>query len=124
ASSTPSATATATATATSAATATVAPTPTSTVTPTAAPGTLANISTRLRVETGDSVLIGGFIITGTQPKKVIIRAIGPSLSAFFAGALANPILELRNSSGSLIASNDNWRSDQEGEIIATGIQPG
>jgi hypothetical protein len=85
------------------------------------PSTLANISTRLRVETGDNVLIGGFIITGTQPKKVIVRAIGPSLP--LAGVLANPVLELRNSSGGLIASNDNWRSTQEAEIIATTIPP-
>jgi hypothetical protein len=75
------------------------------------------------VETADNVLIGGFIITGTQPKRVIVRAIGPSLSSFFPGALADPILELRDSSGSLIVSNDNWRSDQEAEIIATGIPP-
>jgi hypothetical protein len=73
------------------------------------------------VETGDNVLIGGFIITGTQPKKVIVRAIGPSLP--LAGALVDPILELRNSSGGLIVSNDNWRSDQEAEIIATTIPP-
>ena len=82
---------------------------------------LANISTRLRVETGNNVLIGGFIITGAQPKKIIVRAIGPSLS--LTGVLADPILELRNSSGGLIAVNDNWRSDQEAEIIATGVPP-
>jgi len=101
------------------------PTPTASPTPapTARPGILGNISTRLRVETGDNVLIGGFIITGTQPKKVIARAIGPSLASFFPGALADPVLELRNSSGGLIRSNDNWRSDQEAEIIATGIPP-
>jgi hypothetical protein len=75
------------------------------------------------VETGDNVLIGGFIITGTQPKKVVVRAIGPSLSALFPGALADPLLELRNSSGVLIRANDNWRSDQEAEIIATMIPP-
>jgi hypothetical protein len=85
------------------------------------PGILGNISTRLRVETGENVLIGGFIVTGTQPKRVIVRAIGPSLPV--AGALADPVLELRNSSGGLIASNDNWRSDQETEIIATTIPP-
>ena len=90
--------------------------------PTATPrATLGNISTRLRVETGDDVLIGGFIVTGTQPKKVIVRAIGPSLPV--SGALADPVLELRNSSGQLIRRNDNWRSDQEQEIIETGIQP-
>ena len=75
------------------------------------------------METGDNVLIGGFIVTGTQPKKIIVRAIGPSLP--LAGALADPVLELRNSSGGLIRSNDNWRDDpvQESEIIATGIPP-
>jgi hypothetical protein len=85
------------------------------------PGTFGNISTRLLVETGNNVLIGGFIIAGTQPKKVILRAIGPSLPV--AGALADPVLELRDSSGGLIRLNDNWRSDQEAEIIATGIPP-
>jgi hypothetical protein len=84
---------------------------------------LGNISTRLRVETGDNVLIGGFIVTGTQPKKVIVRAIGPSLSGLFAGVLADPMLELRDSSGALIRANDNWRSDQETEIIASTIPP-
>jgi hypothetical protein len=95
----------------------VTPTPT----PGGTPGTLGNISTRLRVETGDNALIGGFIVSGTQPKRVIVRAIGPSLPV--TGALANPILELRDSSGGLIRSNDNWRSDQESEIIATTIPP-
>ena len=90
-------------------------------TPPPPPTVLANISTRLRVETSDNVLIGGFIITGTQPKRVIVRAIGPSLP--LPGALADPVLELHDSSGGLIASNDNWRSDHEAEIIATGIPP-
>ena len=72
---------------------------------------------------GDNVLIGGFIVTGTQPKKVIVRAIGPSLASFFPDALADPVLELRDSAGALIRSNDNWRNDQEAEIIATGIPP-
>ena len=86
------------------------------------PTTLANISTRLRVETGDNALIGGFIVTGTQPKRVIVRAIGPSLS--LPGTLANPTLELRDGSGALIRSNDDWRiGGQETEIIATGIPP-
>jgi hypothetical protein len=85
------------------------------------PSVFGNISTRLPVQTGNNVLIGGFIIAGTQPKKVILRAIGPSLPV--AGALANPVLELRDSSGGLIQMNDNWRSDQQAEIIATGIPP-
>lgn len=81
---------------------------------------LGNISTRLRVETGANVLIGGFIVSGTQPKRIIVRAIGPSLP--IVGALVDPVLELRDSSGGIIASNDNWRS-HEAEIIATGIPP-
>ena len=76
------------------------------------------------METDDNVLIGGFIVTGTQPKRIIVRAIGPSLSSFFPDALADPVLELRDSSGALIRSNDNWRSDQGAEIIATGLPPG
>jgi hypothetical protein len=73
------------------------------------------------VETGDNVLIGGFIVTGTQSKKVIVRAIGPSLP--FPGALADPFLELRDSSGTLIRANDNWRDEQEAEIVGTTIPP-
>jgi hypothetical protein len=92
-------------------------------TPTPTPGTLGNISTRLRVEAGENVLIGGFIITGTQPKKVILRALGPSLSSFFSGTLADPILELHGPGGFATITNDNWRSDQEAEIIATTVPP-
>ena len=82
---------------------------------------LANISTRLVVGTGNNVAIGGFIVTGTQPKKVIVRAIGPSLP--ITGALANPTLALYGPGGVLIASNDNWRSTQEAEIIASTVSP-
>jgi hypothetical protein len=82
---------------------------------------LANISTRGSVQTGDNVLIGGLIVVGQNPLRVIVRAIGPSLPT--PGALGNPTLELRDGSGALIASNDNWRSDQQAEIIATGIPP-
>jgi hypothetical protein len=92
-------------------------------TPTPSSTTLGNISTRLRVETGDNVLIGGFIVTGTQPKKIIVRAIGPSLSSFFPGALVDPVLELHGPGAFATITNDNWRSDQQAEIIATGIPP-
>jgi CSLREA domain-containing protein len=85
------------------------------------PTRLANISTRLRVETGDNVLIGGFIITGTQDKKVIIRAIGPSLP--FADRLLNPTLELRDSSGALLESNDNWVSSPNKQAIIDSTIP-
>jgi hypothetical protein len=83
-----------------------------------------NISTRENVGTGDEALIGGFIITGTTAKKVILRAIGPSLADFgLSGVLANPNLELHDGSGAIIFMNDNWRDTQESEIIATGLQP-
>ncbi len=71
-----------------------------------------NISTRLRVQTGDNVLIGGFIVTGTDPKEVIVRAIGPSLGDFgVADPLADPILELHYPDGTTVVTNNNWRDD-------------
>ena len=83
-----------------------------------------NISTRGDVGSGDDVMIGGFIVGGTAPQKVIMRAIGPSLTAAgVTGALADPILELHNTDGSLIFQNDNWRSTQEAQIIATRVPP-
>jgi len=85
------------------------------------PGRLGNISTRGRVETGDNVLIGGFIVTGAQPKKVIARAVGPSLPV--AGKLANPILELHKPDGSVV-TNDNWvDAANKQEIIDSTIPP-
>jgi hypothetical protein len=81
-----------------------------------------NISTRMDVQAGDNVLIAGFIVTGPEggTKKVLIRALGPSLPV--TGALANPVLELHSSDGSVI-TNDNWKSDQQAEIEATTIPP-
>ena len=85
---------------------------------------LLNISTRLQVLTGESVPIGGFIVTGYGPKKVIVRAIGPSLADFgLAGALADPTLELHAADDSVINSNDNWKDTQAAEIEATGLMP-
>ncbi len=85
---------------------------------------LANISTRTRVETGDNVLIGGFIITGDAPKRVLIRAIGPSLeTAGVPGALQDPTLDLVQN-GASIGFNDNWKdSPERAEIEATTIPP-
>ena len=80
----------------------------------------------MRVQTGDNAGIAGFIITGTAPKNVLLRGIGPSLTAFgVAGALANPTLDLRKPDGTRIRANDNWRDDpvQAAAIEATGIQP-
>jgi hypothetical protein len=79
---------------------------------------LGNISTRSLVQTGDDVMIGGFIVQGTQPKNVIIRAIGPELSQYgVPDFLADPTLELHNGTGALIASNDNWQHTIIGGII-------
>ena len=79
---------------------------------------LSNISTRSFVQTGEHVMIGGFIVQGSGPKRVIIRAIGPELTQFgIPDALANPRLELHNRSGTLIASNDNWQNTILGGII-------
>jgi hypothetical protein len=87
---------------------------------------LSNISTRGLVETGDSVLIGGFIISGAVSDKVVVRAIGPSLANppfSIANALQNPMVSVFDGNGNKFASNDNWRSDQQADIIATGLQP-
>ncbi len=93
-------------------------------TPTPTPAQPLNISTRMEVRTDDQVLIGGFIITGNDPKKVILRAIGPSLAGFgIANPLADPVLELHASDGSLITMNDNWKDTQQAEIEASGFQP-
>jgi hypothetical protein len=82
---------------------------------------LANISTRGFVQTGDNVMIGGLIILSEAPTKIILRAIGPSLPV--TGKLADPTLELHNGDGDLIFSNNDWRNDQEADIMATGLQP-
>ncbi|MFZ1217941.1 MAG: choice-of-anchor Q domain-containing protein [Chthoniobacterales bacterium] len=82
---------------------------------------LANISTRGLVQTANNVMIGGFIVVGPDSQKVIVRAMGPSLP--LSGALANPRLELHDGNGALFAANDDWRSDQEAEINATGLAP-
>jgi hypothetical protein len=78
----------------------------------------------MRVQTGDSVGIGGFIITGTTPKHVLLRAIGPSLTDFAVpDALGDPVLELHGPGSFATIVNDNWRQTQEIEIEATGIPP-
>ena len=95
---------------------------------------LGNISTRSFVQTGDNVMIGGVIVQGTQPRRVIVRAIGPELTQYgVPNPLADPTLELHDSTGALIASNDNWQhtiiggiitSDQVPAIRASGHAPG
>ncbi len=105
-----------------------ATTPTPTPTPTAPPvsAQAINLSTRMRVQTGANVGIGGFIVTGTGPKHVLLRAIGPSLTGSgVPNALADPVLELHGPGGFVTVTNDNWRDDpaQEALIIASGIAP-
>ena len=95
---------------------------------------LSNISTRAFVQTGDNVMIGGFIVQGTQPKRVMVRAIGPSLTSYgVPDVLADPTLELHDDTGALIASNDNWvttiiggiiTADQVRDIMNSGLAPG
>ena len=110
---------------------TATPTPTPTPTPyintnPTPPAQALNLSTRVRVQTGDNAGIGGFIITGSDPKQVLFRGIGPSLVASgITDALANPTLDLRDSAGVRILANNDWREDpaQEALIEATGIAP-
>jgi hypothetical protein len=83
-----------------------------------------NLSTRMRVQTGDNVGIGGFIVTGSAPKRVIIRAIGPTLTRYgIVDVLADPVLELHGPGTFATIVNNNWRDTQEAEIVATGIAP-
>jgi len=78
----------------------------------------------MRVLTGDGVGIGGFIITGSVPKHVILRAIGPSLTRYgITDPLADPVLELHGPTGFTTITNNNWRDTQEQEIQDTGIPP-
>jgi hypothetical protein len=75
------------------------------------------------VETGDNILIGGFIVRG-NPATVLLRAIGPGLKAHgVSNALEDPTMELRDINGALMVANDNWKESQETEINGTGIAP-
>ncbi|HKP04645.1 MAG TPA: hypothetical protein VJU77_14935 [Chthoniobacterales bacterium] len=92
------------------------------------PGTAqaVNLSTRMRVQTGENVGIGGFIITGNAPKHVLLRAVGPSLvRAGISNALPDPVLELHGPGAFVTSTNDNWRDNaaQEAAILATGLAP-
>jgi hypothetical protein len=84
---------------------------------------LTNISTRASVQTGSGVTIAGFIITGTDSKQVVVRGLGPTLTQFgVSGVLANPTLDLHNSSSSIV-TNDDWKDTQQSAIQATGLAP-
>src|SRR5882724_10763617 len=97
------------------------PTPTATPPPSPTPGAvLGNISTRSFVQTGDNVMIGGFIVQGSGTKRVIIRAIGPELGQFgVPDPLQDPTLELHDGTGALIGSNDDWQTTIIGGIITS-----
>ena len=85
---------------------------------------LINLSTRGAVETQDRVMVGGLIIYGQQPTEFLIRAIGPSLAqSGIEDTLTDPTLQLYDDQGSLVRENDDWRSDQEQQIIETTLAP-
>lgn len=88
--------------------------------------TLANLSTRGRVETSDDLMIAGFILGGNNAgARVLVRALGPSLSSSgIVNVLVDPTLELHNSNGTLVAANNDWADEDEASISATGIAPG
>ena len=92
--------------------------------PTVGPQAL-NLSTRGLVSGGDNVLIGGFIVSGTEPKTMVLRALGPTLSGYgLSGVLTDPILSLYDSSGTLVVTNDNWESDVNHSVVeANGLAP-
>jgi glucose/arabinose dehydrogenase len=90
----------------------------------ALPAQALNISGRARVETGQGVAISGFIVTGTTPKRVGVRALGPSLANFgVSSPLADPIIQLHRGDGSLVMVNDNWKNTQQAEITGAGLAP-
>jgi hypothetical protein len=85
---------------------------------------LANISTRGRVETGDNVMIGGFIVGGDQQTNAVVRAIGPSLANFgLSGVLTDPMLEVHDGNGAVVAQDDDWRTFQEQSLVQSGLAP-
>ena len=87
-------------------------------------GKLLNISTRISVGRGDAVMIAGFIVTGEEPKQLVIRALGPSLGAIGVdGALPNPRLDVYNSADQLYTLNDDWKNNQRAELEETGLAP-
>src|SRR5947208_1154122 len=90
----------------------------------ALPAQALNISGRARVETGQGVVITGFIVTGTTPKRVGVRVLGPSLANFgVSGPLADPVIQLSRGDGSLVMANDNWKNTQQAEITGAGLAP-
>ncbi|MEO8439148.1 MAG: hypothetical protein ABI540_02890 [Spartobacteria bacterium] len=85
--------------------------------------TLLNISARGGVQGPASPMIAGFIIGSGADNTLLIRAIGPSLEAFWLSGLSNPRLDLYDGEGNIVTSNDNWQDSQSAEITATGLAP-
>jgi hypothetical protein len=89
----------------------------------ASPAKLANIATRGLIQPGDKLMIAGFIVQ-VAPVKAVIRAVGPSLTAFgITNALPDTTLQLRDANGAIVRENDDWKTDQQQELINTGLQP-
>jgi len=85
---------------------------------------ITNLSTRVSVETGQSVAVAGFIVTGTHSKQIVIRGLGPTLTQDgVSGALADPFLSLFDGNGKVLWTNNNWKDSQQAEIEATGLAP-
>lgn len=92
----------------------------------AAGSKFANLSTRGFVQTGNDVMIAGVVVQGPSGKKVLVRALGPTLGPAplnIPDPLANPFLDLRNGNGTRIGASDNWKSTQQAQIQATGLAP-
>jgi len=88
------------------------------------PAKVVNISTRGFVLTGENVMIGGFVIIGTDSSQLVIRAIGPSLGVFgVPSPLADPLLEIHNENGAAIRTNNNWKDNQETALQDAGLAP-
>jgi hypothetical protein len=91
----------------------------------AVPAKLANISTRAFVSTGDNIVIAGFVLGGQNGNdRIVVRGIGPSLTLLgVANALPDPLLQLRDSNGAILAANDDWQDGQPVELKAAGLAP-
>jgi hypothetical protein len=85
---------------------------------------LMNLSTRGQVGQGDNVMIGGFVVTGNTPQKVLVRVLGPDLASYgVSGALPDPHFDLIDAKGNVLGTNDNWKTGQQAEIQASGFAP-
>ncbi|MDQ3199390.1 MAG: hypothetical protein M3Q46_09445, partial [Verrucomicrobiota bacterium] len=106
--------------------ATPTPTPTATPTPTPTPPSqwLPAVASRKQVNVGKSTTVGTFLVDGTVAKSYVLRALGPSLSDIgVKGAISDPILEIYNTAGTLVAQNDNWNGPLANDVVLAGLTP-